>query len=109
MPTRYRDLQGRSVLQTGLVDTSRVNVAQSLADTFKQFEKTATQVGTTLRAAQGEQAGAVAGAAGRPSLQTGWRALTAHGRAYNNAAEVTYANKLQIDLDASLDRIEAES
>jgi len=109
MATRYRDLQRQSVLQTGLVDTSAVSTAQQLADTFKQFERTASQVGTVLRTRQGEQEGATAGASGDPQLRAGWRALTAYGRAYNNAAEVTYANKLQIDLDADMDRLEAES
>ena len=109
MPTRYRDLQNRTLLQTGLVDDSGAQTAARLASVFKQFENTAAQIGTTLQTRRGAAEGAAAGAAGTPEMVRGWRSLTARGAAYNSAAEVAYTNKLQIDLDEQLDRIELES
>lgn len=109
MPTRYRQLQRPTLLQTGLVDDSGAQTAARLADVFKQFESGVSQVGAALQTRRGAAEGAAAGAAGKPQMVEGWRSLTARSTAYNSAAEVTYTNKLQLDLDAALDRIELES
>ena len=109
MATRYRDLQRPALLETGLVDTGAVRMQAQLAQSFRDFENTALEIGGALREQEGAVAGAAEGAAGTPRPRTGFGATTRFGQAYNNAAEVTYANKVQLDLAQDLERIELES
>lgn len=109
MATRYRDLQRPTLLQTGIVDNSAAQKAEALAGAFRSFSRTGAEVLGGLNAVQGAQQGAVEGAAGKPQPKTGWRALTRFGESYNNAAEVTYSNKLQTDIHERLGQIEVES
>ena len=109
MATRYRDLHSPVSLQTGLVDNSPARAAQSLAQSFSEFENVAGSLGGALREQQGFAEGEAAGAAGTPAPRSGLAATTRYGAAYNNAAEVSYANKVTMDTAADLDRIEAES
>jgi hypothetical protein len=109
MATRYRDLQGPVSLQTGLVDNSAARAAQSLAQSFSQFENAASTIGGALREQEGAREGEAAGAAGTPAPRAGVAATTRHGASYNNAAEVSYANKVSIDVAEQLERIEREA
>jgi hypothetical protein len=109
MVTRYRDLQRPTLLQTGIVDNSAEQKAMALAGAFKGFGRVTSGILGDLNAQQGQQQGAVEGAAGKPQPKTGWRALTRFGESYNSAAEVTYSNKLQTDIHTRLSQIEMES
>jgi hypothetical protein len=109
MATRYRDLQGPVSLQTGLVDNSPARAAQSLAQSFSQFENAASTIGGALREQEGAREGEAAGAAGTPAPRSGVAATTRAGAAYNNAAEVSYANKVTVDVAEQLERIEREA
>jgi hypothetical protein len=109
MATRYRDLQGPVSLQTGLVDNSPARAAQSLAQSFSQFETAASSIGGALREQEGAREGEAAGAAGTPAPRSGVAATTRHGASYNNAAEVSYANKVSVDVAEQLERIEREA
>ena len=109
MVTRYRDLQRPTLLQTGIVDNSAEQKAMALAGAFKGFGRVTSGILGDLNAQQGQQQGAVGGAAGKPQPKTGWRALTRFGESYNSAAEVTYSNKLQTDIHTRLSQIETES
>jgi hypothetical protein len=109
MATRYRDLQGPVSLQTGLVDNSASRAAASLAQSFNEFENTSFTLGGELRQQQGAAEGEAAGAAGTPAPRSGLAAGTRYGAAYNGAAEVSYANKVAIDVAEQLERIEREA
>jgi hypothetical protein len=109
MATRYRDLQGPVSLQTGLVDNSAARAASSLAQSFSEFENTGFTLGGELRQQQGAAEGEAAGAAGTPAPRSGLAAATRYGAAYNGAAEVSYANKVAIDVADQLERIEREA
>jgi hypothetical protein len=109
MATRYRDLQGPVSLQTGLVDNSAARAASSLAQSFSEFENTGFTLGGELRQQQGVAEGEAAGAAGTPAPRSGLAAATRYGAAYNGAAEVSYANKVAIDVAEQLERIEREA
>lgn len=109
MPTYYRDLQRPVVLETGVVDSSGAEALNRLSTIFKSWSDTTANIGGDLTAQAGAKRGAEEGAAGTPQPQTGWRALTRFGQAYNGAAEVTYSNKLQTDIHDTLSRIEMET
>lgn len=109
MATRYRDLQRPTILQTGLVDTSGVQKANDLARVFSDFSRRGESLVGDMRAQQGAQEGAAAGAAGRPEIRRGWQSLTRYGEAYNNAATRSYAIKLEADIEGDAARIETES
>jgi len=109
MATRYRDLQSPTLIQTGQSDSSAAQLSQQLANTFKDFENTSLKFGGILRAQTGEAAGMAEGAAGAPKPRSGLAAATPFGRAYNNAAEITYSNKVQVDLATRLNEIEQEA
>jgi hypothetical protein len=109
MATRYRDLQSPVSLQTGLVDNSPARAAQSLAQSFSEFENVAGSLGGALREQQGLLEGEAAGAGGTPQPRSGLAATTRYGAAYNGAAEVSYANKVSMDVAADIDRIETEA
>lgn len=109
MAERYRDLQRPSLLETGVVQENAGSAAARLAQTFKQFEAQASDRLGLLRAQQGEQEGAAAGATGKPEIRKGLKATTAYGRAYNNSALRSYIVKAEADAEETAARLEVDA
>lgn len=108
-PTRYRDFERPALINPDIGNTGDVQTAQTLANTFSDFEGTLVKAGNELSSNQGRDAGAAAGVAGTPKPRQGLSELTAYGRAYNSAAEVAYTNRQAIDMDSQLDTIEQDT
>jgi hypothetical protein len=106
---RYRDLQGRSLLETGVVQPNAGDATARLSQVFKNFESEAWDRTGVLRAQKGQQEGADAGARGQPQLRTGLKATTAYGQAYNNAATRSYLVKAEADAEETAARLEVDS
>lgn len=109
MALRYRDLQAPASLPTGDLSSGGAEATERMAEAFRTFGDITTDLYAKHRAQKGAQEGSEAGAAGKPELRTGFKAMTAYGAAYNNAAEATYATKLELDSDEAMRRIERES
>lgn len=109
MAERYRDLQRPSLVETGIVQRNAGDGADRLAQAFSTFENATGEIAGKMRAAQGEQEGATAGAAGAPKFRSGIRAQTLYGQAYNNAALRSYAVRVEGDADETAARLENEA
>lgn len=109
VPSTYRDQIAPTQLNTFPVDDGGAARAEALADTFRSSGNTAFQVGTKIRTQEGQDAGQVAGASGKPDFKTGFKSLTAFGTAYNDAATRSYAIKADGDAAVTAARLEAES
>jgi hypothetical protein len=107
--TRYRQLVAPSLVDTTPLETGNSEAAAELAHAFKSFEGVATTTLGKLRANQGEEEGAIAGASGKPEFRGPLRALTAYGQAYNNAAMRSYAIKAEADAEDNAARLEVEA
>lgn len=106
---QYRQLQAPVELNTNVPDSGAASAYQSLAQTFKQFSNKSFDLAGQVNTAAGEQAGAAEGAAGKPKPFSGWREMTAYGKAYNSAAEATYVAKTHIDVQNTLTQIEQDT
>lgn len=110
MPTpSYRDTVRPALIDTNIPSDGSAEAAQSLANSFKQFERTGQEILGGISAEQGRRAGAEAGRTDDPAFRTGMKALTAYGRAYNDTATRSYAIKSEIDADAAATRLELEA
>jgi hypothetical protein len=112
MPVSYRELQAPSFIDTTPLETGNSEAAASLQRAFKTFEGALSDVGAPLQQRQMErnaQAGAEAGASGKPELKEGWKSLTAFGEAYNNSALRSYAIKAESDAEDQAARLEVEA
>jgi hypothetical protein len=108
---RYEELVRPTLVDVGARSTpsGSEQAAESLANAFLSFSRTAGDLGAKLRAQAGAEAGQTAGAAGAPEFRKNFRALTAYGKAYNDAALRSYAIRSEIDLEENAARIEVEA
>lgn len=106
---QYRQLQSPAELNTSVPDSGAASAYESLARTFKEFSNKSFDLAGQVNASAGEQRGAAEGAAGTPKPFSGWREMTAYGKAYNSAAEATYVAKTHIDAQNTLTQIEQDT
>lgn len=110
MPTpTYREVVRPSLIDTNIPSSGTADAAQSLAQSFKQFERTGAEVLGNLRAEQGRREGAEAGRTNDPAFRTGMASLTAYGRAYNDSATRSYAIQSEAAADEAATRLELEA
>lgn len=112
MATQYRDLQNPVFIDTTPLKTGSSEAAAALTRTLREFQGIMSDIGAPLRRRQIErnvQAGAEAGASGKPKFKEGWEGLTAYGEAYNNAALRSYAIKAEADAEDQAARLEIEA
>jgi hypothetical protein len=109
-PTRYRNLEGMSLIDVGKrsTRTGADDVASQLAQTFASFSRVGSDIGGALTANIAAEQGTKEGLTGTPEIRKGLRAVTAYGRAYNNAAEAAYSARTQVDVDETIRRFEDE-
>lgn len=109
-PLRYRELVRPSLIDTNVVDDGSVGRLNQLANTFKSFETTVSNIGNQIAAQRGAREGAAAGASGDPALKSDLRAATSkYAAAYNNAATRSYLVQAEADLEDTAARLEAEA
>lgn len=90
MPVDYRQLESATPVDTSLPDSGASARAQALAQTFREFNGLAADIGDKYAAKAGAIAGAASGATGTPDYKTGLTQFTAYSTAYNNAATRSY-------------------
>ncbi len=105
----YRDAVRPSLIDTSIPSNGRANAAQQLASAFKDFELAGRGVLTDLATEKGRREGAEMGRTDHPGFRTGGAALTAYGRAFNDAATRSFAIKTEADADEAAMRLENEA
>jgi hypothetical protein len=104
----YRQLESRSLLQP-VMDDSAGDTASRLARSFKEFSDVGFNIANKVATKRGAEAGAKAGMENDPGIKQGWRAYTASGAAYNDAALRSYALKSEAELEDEAARLEVEA
>lgn len=108
-PPRFRDLQQQALIDTTIIDTGEAAATRVLSDAFRSFERVAGGIANARRSEEGRRAGAEAGRRELPNFREGLAALTAYGRAYNDAALRSYAIRSEVAADEAAARFEAEA
>lgn len=106
MVERYRQSVNPVMPETGVMDSGGQSLAMDLANAAKRVQSTAYEFGAGLRAQEGDAAGAKAGKNAKPIGGLG--AMTPYGKAYNSAAEASYANAMELDIIQTMDRLDDE-
>lgn len=109
MATRYRDLVGPEPVQTRFSSSGADEFSAQLERAARTAQNVALNIGERVMTQRGLEEGEAAGAAGKPQPRKGFAATTPYGRAYNNAAEVTYLNRTQLDITDTADRLALEN
>lgn len=111
MPQRYRDLIAPSLVDVAArsTPTGASEAAERLSQSLLSFQRTTSDLGERLSSQAGTRAGEREGAAGAPKFRGNLRALSAYGRAYNDAAMRSYAIKAETDMEDTAARLETEA
>jgi hypothetical protein len=111
MAERFRNLVGPTPVNVAARSTPSggVQQANTLAASFANFSRSAGAVAGNIRSDIGAKEGAAAGQSDDPEFRQGVRALTAYGKAYNNAALRSYAIRSESDLKEQSARLEVEA
>lgn len=105
----YRDTVRPALIDTNIPSDGSAEAAQSLANSFKQFERAGMDILGGISAERGRREGAEAGRTGDPAFRTGMASTTVYGRAYNDSATRSYAIRSEAAADDAATRLELEA
>lgn len=111
MAERFRELVRPTLVDLGSRTTpsGSAQAAATLADALSSFSRAGSDVAGKLSAQVGAKEGAAAGLTEEPGFRRNLRAMSAYGRAYNDAALRSYAIKSEADLEEQAARLETEA